>query len=60
MTIAIGDRLPEVRVSEYIATETPGCTIGTNVFQVADLVKGKKIAIFASLCALNHSVASCA
>jgi len=46
MTIAIGDRLPEVRVSEYIATETPGCTIGTNVFQVAELVKGKKIAIF--------------
>ncbi len=60
MTIAIGDRLPEVRVSEYIATETPGCTIGTNVFQVADLVKGKKIAIFAvpgaftPTCSENH------
>ena len=47
MTIAIGDRLPEVRVSEYIETETPGCTLGPNVFQVAELVKGKKIAIFA-------------
>lgn len=46
MTIAIGDRLPEVRVSEYIDTETPGCSLGTNVFQVAELVKGKKIAIF--------------
>ena len=60
MTIAIGDRLPEVRVSEYIETETPGCTIGTNVFQVADLVKGKKIVIFgvpaafSPTCSDNH------
>jgi len=46
MSIAVGDRLPEVRVSEYIDTETPSCKIGTNVFQVAELVKGKKIVIF--------------
>ncbi|MBS1188014.1 MAG: peroxiredoxin [Burkholderiaceae bacterium] len=46
MSIAIGDRLPEGRLSEYIDTETPGCSLGPNNFQVADLVKGKKIAIF--------------
>ena len=46
MSIAIGDHLPEGRLSEYIDTETPGCSLGPNNFQVADLVKGKKIAIF--------------
>ena len=46
MSITIGDRLPEARLAEYIDTETPGCTLGPNNFQVSDLVKGKKIAIF--------------
>src|SRR6266705_7213349 len=46
MTIKIGDRLPEGALSEFIETETAGCSLGPNTFQVADLVKGKKIAIF--------------
>ena len=46
MTIKIGDRLPEGTLSEFIETETAGCSLGPNTFQVADLVKGKKIAIF--------------
>lgn len=44
--IKIGDRLPEGTLSEYIETETAGCSLGPNKFNVADLVKGKKIAIF--------------
>ncbi|NHZ35273.1 peroxiredoxin [Massilia rubra] len=46
MTIKIGDRLPEGTLSEFVETETEGCSLGPNTFQVADLVKGKKIAIF--------------
>jgi peroxiredoxin len=46
MTIKNGDRLPEGVLSEFIETETAGCSLGPNKFQVADLVKGKKIAIF--------------
>ncbi|HEX9171610.1 MAG TPA: peroxiredoxin [Telluria sp.] len=46
MTINIGDRLPEGTLSEFIETETAGCSLGPNTFQVADLVKGKKIVIF--------------
>ena len=44
--IKIGDKLPDGTLTEFIETETAGCTLGPNVFQVADLVKGKKIAIF--------------
>jgi len=44
--IKIGDQLPDGTLTEFIETETAGCTIGPNVFKVADLVKGKKIAIF--------------
>ena len=46
MTIKVGDRLPEGTVSEFIEVEGNGCSIGPNAFKVADLVKGKKIAIF--------------
>jgi glutaredoxin/glutathione-dependent peroxiredoxin len=46
MTIQIGDRLPDATLSEFIETETEGCSLGPNSFQVADLVKGKTIAIF--------------
>jgi peroxiredoxin len=46
MTIKIGDRLPEGTLSEFIETETEGCTLGPNTFNVADLTKGKKIVIF--------------
>ena len=46
MTIQIGDRLPDATLSEFIDIETEGCALGPNNFQVADLVKGKTIAIF--------------
>lgn len=44
--IKVGDTLPEGTLSEFIAVETEGCSIGPNNFKVSDLVKGKKIAIF--------------
>jgi peroxiredoxin len=46
MTIKAGDKLPDGTLIEMIDTETAGCTIGPNSFKVADLVKGRKIAIF--------------
>ncbi|NML62582.1 peroxiredoxin [Massilia sp. RP-1-19] len=46
MTIKIGERLPESTLAEFVETESEGCALGPNTFQVADLVKGKKIAIF--------------
>ncbi len=46
MTIKVGDRLPDGQLWEYVEAETAGCSIGPNTFNVADLVKGKKIAIF--------------
>ncbi len=46
MTIKVGDRLPDAVLSEFIEVETEGCALGPNKFNVADLVKGKKIAIF--------------
>lgn len=60
MSIAIGESLPEGRLSEYIDTETEGCSLGPNNFQVAELTKGKKIAIFgvpaafSPTCSDNH------
>jgi peroxiredoxin len=47
MTIQIGDRLPEGQLAEFIETETVGCSLGPNTFNVSDLVKNKKIALFA-------------
>ena len=46
MAIKVGDKLPDGTLTEFIETETPGCTVGPNAFQVADLAKGKKIVIF--------------
>lgn len=46
MTIKIGERLPEGTLAEFIDTETEGCALGPNTFQVGELTKGKKIAIF--------------
>jgi peroxiredoxin len=46
MTIAVGDTLPEGTLQEFIEVEGNGCSLGPNSFKVADLVKGKKIAIF--------------
>lgn len=47
MTIQIGDRLPQGELREFIEVETEGCALGPNKFNVGDLVKGRKIAIFA-------------
>ena len=47
MTIQVGDSLPAGVLNEFIEVEGNGCTIGPNSFKVEDLVKGKKIAIFA-------------
>ncbi len=60
MTIQIGDRLPEGTLAEFIETETEGCALGPNTFQVADLVRGKTIAIlglpgaFTPTCSNQH------
>ena len=44
--IKVGDKLPAGNLQEFIEQETPGCTVGPNAFQVADLIKGKKIVVF--------------
>ncbi len=46
MAIRVGDRLPDGTLTEMIEVETPGCVVGPNSFQVADLLKGKKLIIF--------------
>ena len=46
MTIQVGDRVPDGTLYEYVEVEGNGCSIGPNAFQVADLVRGKKIAVF--------------
>ncbi|NLY28399.1 MAG: peroxiredoxin [Alcaligenaceae bacterium] len=47
MSIKVGDRVPEGTLTEFIETATDTCAVGPNSFQVADLVKGRKIAVFA-------------
>ena len=47
MTIKSGDRLPEGSLAEFVEVESEGCAVGPNNFSVADLVKGKTIAILA-------------
>jgi peroxiredoxin len=44
--IKVGDKLPEGSLSEYIEVEGNGCSVGPNAFNVSDLTKGKKVAIF--------------
>ncbi len=46
MTIKIGDKLPEGTLSEFVETETEGCSLGPNTFKVDEIAKGKTIAIF--------------
>ncbi len=46
MTIKVGDKLPDGTLTEFVETASEGCSIGPNNFKVADLIKGKKIAIF--------------
>lgn len=47
MTVKAGDRVPEGTLTEFIETETEGCTLGPNAFKVSDLTRGKKVALFA-------------
>ncbi|PRC95198.1 peroxiredoxin [Solimicrobium silvestre] len=44
--IKIGDKLPNGSLAEYIEVASGACSIGPNTFNVADLTKGKTIAIF--------------
>jgi peroxiredoxin len=46
MTIQIGERLPEGTLQEFIEVEGDGCSLGPNKFNIEDLVRGKKLAIF--------------
>jgi len=46
MAIKVGDRLPDGTLTEMIETETAGCTLGPNNFSVAELTKGRRIAVF--------------
>jgi len=45
--IKVGDKLPPGTLNEFIEVEGNGCSVGPNTFKVEDMVKGKKIAIFA-------------
>lgn len=60
MTIKVGDRVPDGTLSEFFESEANGCSLGPNAFQIADLVKGKTIALFAvpgaftSTCSTKH------
>ena len=46
MTIGVGARLPEGRLTECVEFDPQGCPVNPQDFAVQDLVKGKKIAIF--------------
>ncbi|OOG28676.1 peroxiredoxin [Thioalkalivibrio denitrificans] len=46
MTIKVGDRLPDGRLTEYVETEGGGCSLGPNHFQVSELVSGRRLLIF--------------
>ena len=45
--IAVGQKLPNATLYEFLNEETEGCAIGPNAFEVEKLVAGKKIVIFA-------------
>lgn len=47
MTVKVGDHVPDGTLTEFIENETAGCALGPNDFKVSDLVKGKKILMFA-------------
>jgi len=44
--IAVGQRVPDATLYEFFETESGGCALGPNAFQVTELVKGKKIVVF--------------
>jgi peroxiredoxin (alkyl hydroperoxide reductase subunit C) len=45
--IAVGQKLPNATLYEFLNEETEGCAIGPNAFEVEKLAAGKKIVIFA-------------
>jgi peroxiredoxin (alkyl hydroperoxide reductase subunit C) len=45
--IAVGQKLPNATLYEFLDEATEGCTIGPNAFEVEKLTAGKKIVIFA-------------
>lgn len=47
MSIKAGDRIPDGTLYEYYDEATDTCAVGPNAFQVADMAKGKTIALFA-------------
>ena len=44
--LKVGDKLPAVKLHEFIEVEGNGCSIGPNSFAVTDAVAGKTIVIF--------------
>mgnify|MGYP001579618967 FL=1 len=47
MTVNVGDHVPECTLYEYFNEESDGCSVGPNAFKMSELVKGKRIALFA-------------
>jgi peroxiredoxin (alkyl hydroperoxide reductase subunit C) len=45
--IAVGQKLPNATLYEFINEETEGCSLGPNAFEVEKLAAGKKIVLFA-------------
>jgi peroxiredoxin len=44
--IQTGDKLPGGTLREFIEVEGNGCSIGDNAFDIAQLLAGKRIAVF--------------
>lgn len=44
--IKAGERLPELKLQEFMETESEGCSIGPNAFAVDEHSKNKKVVIF--------------
>ena len=45
--IKVGDQLPAATLSEFVAVEGNGCSLGPNAFDVAKEAAGKTVALFA-------------
>ncbi len=45
--IAVGQRVPDATLQEFVETQSEGCSLGPNAFRVSDLAKGRKIVVFA-------------
>ncbi|MGE3548134.1 MAG: peroxiredoxin [Kofleriaceae bacterium] len=45
--LKVGDKLPAVKLQEYIEVEGDGCSIGPNSFDVLKEAAGKTVAVFA-------------